>query len=76
MGNYFLDIQYVELTQVLFVKNLNAIFHGVGALYAPPPQPYLAILDLSNLFVADVLLRKQIQKNSFTTSQITFVFGR
>ena len=54
---------------------------GGGALYAPPSlafclllkiilrHPYLKILDLANLFVADAPIKTKIQKFSFTTSQ-------
>ena len=51
---------------------------GGGALYAPPPlafcillkiivrHPYLKILDLANLFVADAPKKKKIKKFIFT----------
>ena len=54
-----------------FPTSINPLKHGGGALYAPPSlflclllkiswdNPYLKILDLANLFVADVPMKKK-----------------
>ena len=61
--------------------------HGGGGLYAPPSlifcpllkislgNPYLKILDLTKLFIADASMKKKIKKFSFTPSQSTLKYG-